>query len=79
MKTVRYIPAPKKKPQLSKTQEARWVYKVTGNKVYLIHSVEDYNPFSLMVLSTRLWANLSNRSPNFSSNNLPSLSKTCQA
>jgi len=25
MKTVRYIPAPKKKPQLSKTQEARWV------------------------------------------------------
>jgi hypothetical protein len=57
MKTVRYTPAPKKKPQLSKTQEARLVYKVTGNKVYLIHTIEDYNPFSLMVLSTRLWAN----------------------
>ena len=57
MKTFRYIPAPNKKPQLSKTQEARLVYKVTGNKVYLIHTVEDYNPFNLMVLSTRLWAN----------------------
>ena len=57
MKTVRYTPAPNKKPQLSKTQEARLVYKVTGNKVYLIHTVKDYNPFSLMVLSTRLWAN----------------------
>ena len=33
MKTVRYIPAPNKKPQLSKTQEARLVYKVRGNNV----------------------------------------------
>ena len=47
MKTFRYTPAPNKKPQLSKTQEARLVYKVTGNKVYLIHTFDQLQPFQL--------------------------------